>query len=92
MNTFHFDGKVIYINPSAKSIGQGITISHYPADLKDYFFEVGLVVPPEIWSKVEVNTYDFIEVKGHYVTLNKNEDRKAKLLHIVDEIVSVVHE
>lgn len=93
MNSFHINGKVIYINSMTKSDGHGITVAHYPEGINDGFYEIGMVIPKDMWLSSDIRLYDAIEIKGHFITIDKNEtQKKQKLLHIVDEIVSVEHE
>lgn len=93
MNLFNIDGKVVYINKNSDDEWQGVTINHYPASISDSYVEMGIVFPKELFSKCQVQLYDYIEVKGHYVTVNKLiNPKKTKLVHIVDEVVSLEHE
>lgn len=92
MNQFHITGKVIHISNTDRQ-AQGITITHFPDNAFDGYFDMGLVFSKELWSRLDIRQYDFIEVKGHYITLNKNTNpKKLKLLHVVDEVIEVIHE
>lgn len=91
-NQFHITGKIIYINPNSKSDGQGVTIAHYPDNISDNFFEVGLVFIPEHWKSLDIKMYDYIDVVGHYVSIDKSLSKKAKLIHVVDNLLDKVSE
>ena len=93
MNQFHLTGKVIHIGKYTGPDSRGLTIAHYPDNINDSYFDMGLVFPTDLWLKYDIQTYDFIEVKGHYLTINKTIDpKKAKLIHVVDEIIKLEHE
>lgn len=93
MNHFEFNGKVSRIGLQTRELGHGITIEHFPDDIIDGYFEMGVVIPKKMWLEYDIQLYDYIEVEGHYITLNKNDNpKKSKLTHVVDEIIKLEHE
>lgn len=93
MNIFEFSGKVTHIADESRESGHGITVTHYPESVNDGYADIGFVIPIDLWLKSDIRMYDAIELKGHFIKVIANGDiRRAKLLHIVDEIVSISHE
>lgn len=93
MNHFQFNGKVCRLSEKAQDFGRGVTIQHFPDNIKDSYFEIGLVFPTDLWLEYDIRLYDYIEVEGHYVTLNKNDrPGKIKLVHVVDNLLKQEHE
>ncbi len=93
MNKFEFSGKVTHIADKSRESGHGITVTHYPESVNDGYSDVGFVVPADLWLKKDIRLYDTVVLKGHFIKVITNGDtRKSKLLHVIDEVVSIFHE